>query len=441
MQRGEYRILCLGESTTQGQYPPFLEKALNQRNIGIKFSVIDKGLNGTNTWVIVSRLESYLDTYHPDMVITMMGINDAGPHMPYEPVSDSKAINFLKSFRIYKLTRLLWLHIVSRLGERKSYKLSNYTTLLKPSLRKSELQQVVAEKNNVLLSEESTKLKKAIELNPRGEGAYVGLGWLYKIQGKLSEAEESFKKAIELNPRGEGAYFELGWLYREQGKRSESEESFKKAIEINSKGEWAYIGLGRLYHEQGKLSEAEELFKKAIELNPRGEVAYFELGWLYHEQGKLSEAEELFKKAIELNPGSDRLYGALEVLYTEKGNMELARKYGKEARDLGLSYYVPNTTSDYHKLKTVLDKRGITYVCVQYPIRNLEPLKKIFQGNDKGIIFVDNERIFRDAVAKDSHQNYFRDMFGGEFGHCTEKGNRLLAENIANVILKEVFGK
>jgi hypothetical protein len=28
-QRGAYRILCLGESTTQGQYPQFLEQALS----------------------------------------------------------------------------------------------------------------------------------------------------------------------------------------------------------------------------------------------------------------------------------------------------------------------------------------------------------------------------------------------------------------------------
>ncbi|MBU1998045.1 MAG: hypothetical protein ABIG46_08200 [Candidatus Omnitrophota bacterium] len=41
MQRGAYRIMCLGESTTIGQYPRFLENMLNQRNIGIKFSVID----------------------------------------------------------------------------------------------------------------------------------------------------------------------------------------------------------------------------------------------------------------------------------------------------------------------------------------------------------------------------------------------------------------
>ncbi|MCX5702370.1 MAG: hypothetical protein NTW64_05310, partial [Candidatus Omnitrophica bacterium] len=34
-QKGAYRIICLGESTTQNQYPPFLEEILNQRNIGI----------------------------------------------------------------------------------------------------------------------------------------------------------------------------------------------------------------------------------------------------------------------------------------------------------------------------------------------------------------------------------------------------------------------
>ena len=109
--------------------------------------------------------------------------------------------------------------------------------------------------------------------------------------------------------------------------------------------------------------------------------------------------------------------------------------------NLRLNYYIPATVNNYHALKSILDKRGITYVCVQYPMRNIEPLKKLFQGNDEGIIFVDNEKIFRDLVAKEGYQSYFRDAFGGDFGHCTEKGNRLLAENIAKVIVKEVFEK
>jgi len=87
-----------------------------------------------------------------------------------------------------------------------------------------------------------------------------------------------------------------------------------------------------------------------------------------------------------------------------------------------------------------LDKRGIKLVCVQYPMRNVELLKIIFEPG-QGIIFVDNESIFKEAVNKSSYNEYFRDISGGDFGHCTAKGNRLLAGNIASVILKEVFKK
>jgi len=93
-QRGECRIICFGESTTQGQYPAYLEKVLNQRNIGIKFRVIDKGVGGANTGVIVSQLEANLDKYQPDLVVTMMGINDFGTHMPYEAVSHTQTRHF-----------------------------------------------------------------------------------------------------------------------------------------------------------------------------------------------------------------------------------------------------------------------------------------------------------------------------------------------------------
>jgi ABC-type antimicrobial peptide transport system permease subunit len=71
---------------------------------------------------------------------------------------------------------------------------------------------------------------------------------------------------------------------------------------------------------------------------------------------------------------------------------------------------------------------------------SIEPLKKIFEG-EEGISFVDNEEVFKSAVLRDGYCKYFIDIFGGDFGHCTDKGNRLLAENIANVILKEVFHK
>jgi hypothetical protein len=73
-------------------------------------------------------------------------------------------------------------------------------------------------------------------------------------------------------------------------------------------------------------------------------------------------------------------------------------------------------------------------------VRSVEPLKKML-GNDAGIIFVDNENLFKEALQKASYKEYFKDMLAGDFGHCTDKGNRILAQNIAGAIFKEVFGK
>ncbi len=126
----------------------------------------------------------------------------------------------------------------------------------------------------------------------------------------------------------------------------------------------------------------------------------------------------------------------MRSLYEEMGRSELAKEYAKKVNN-----YTPVTVNNYRKLKEILDRKGIKLVCVQYPMRNIKPLKKIFEDDSKGVVFVDNERIFRDLVKQDGSRIYFRDMFGGDFGHCTEKGNRLLAGNIANVILKEIFGK
>ncbi|NQS90464.1 tetratricopeptide repeat protein [Patescibacteria group bacterium] len=438
-QKSTYRILCLGESTTQGQYPQFLEQVLNQHNIGVRFSVVDKGMGSTNTPKILSQVESYLNEYHPDTVVTMMGINDEGEHIPFEVVTTSKGMLLIRSFRAYKLTRLLWLHILTKAKEVGFYKPNEdrrSSGKVQTYLPEIGLKEDYAES---ILTEDS--FKKAIELNPKNDNAYVGLGWLYKDQGKLVESEQAFKKATELNPKNDSAYVGLlGQVYRDQVKYPEAELVFKKAIELNPKNDNAYVGLGWIYRGQGKFSQAEDSFKKAIGFNPKNYLAYAELGWLYRDQGKFSPAEDSFKKAMGLNPKNDNAYRAILGLYEEIGKPELAKEYAKKVNASRLKYYSSITVNSYHKLKAILDKRGIKLVCAQYPMRSMQPLKKIFE-RDEGIIFVDNESVFKEALRKSGYQEYFSDMFGGDFGHCTQKGNRLLAQNIADTILKEIFGK
>jgi tetratricopeptide (TPR) repeat protein len=436
--------MCLGESTTQGQYPPFLEEILNQRNIGIKFSVIDKGIGGTNTEVILSELEANLDKYRPDMVVTMMGCNDGRGIMYYKDIPEANTMIF-KHCRVYRFMRLIYMHILNKLKKEGIYGLNDSSLNRKTKSDSKGYKQDAGvkgfyQKNKEI--EEEQVLKKAIELNPNDDSAYIKLGGLYKEQGKFAESEQTLKKAIELNPNNDYAYQELGWFYKDQGKFAESEQALKKAIELNPNNDSAYTGLAWLYKDFEKFAESEQAFKKAIELNPKNDSAYIKLGWLYMAQWKLAESEQAFKKAIELDPDNECLYGSLAIIYCDMGNNKLSKIYAEKANSLRDKYYNSITVNNYHMLKQILDKRKIKLVSVQYPMLNIGPLKKIFKEETEGsIIFVDNEKIFKDAIIKEGYREYFRDMFGGDFGHCTNKGNRLLAENIAQIILKEVFKK
>jgi tetratricopeptide (TPR) repeat protein len=416
-QKGAYRILCLGESTTQGQYPHLLEQVLNQRNIGVRFSVIDKGQGGANTDFILSRIESYLAEYHPGMVVAMMGINDNGVKY-YQGMPESDTWLF-RHCRVYRFVRMHFMH------------------MLEPT--SSHL-------NGGRTSKSERSLKKGATFHPRNDMAYVESGRLYIAQGKFSQAEDAFKKAIEINPLNARAYIGLGRLYRKQGAFSQAEASFKKAIAIYPRSDKAYEGLGELYMNYGMLSQAEEALTKAFEINPGNEFTLIELGSLYRDQGELAQAENLFKKAIGINfemgteRMNERILRALASLYEEMGKPELTKKYTEMAHQMGSEDNAAVTVKNYLTLKEILDRKGIKLVCVQYPMRNLASLKRIFE-KDKNVIFVDNERLFKDAVKQSSYNDYFIDIFAGDFGHCNRKGNQLLAHNIADALLREVFNK
>ncbi|MFH1397340.1 MAG: tetratricopeptide repeat protein [Candidatus Omnitrophota bacterium] len=596
-QKGVYRILCLGESTTavggEDSYPNQLESILNQRKAGIRFSVINNGVPGIISSLILARLNDDLDKYKPDMVIAMMGINDSGVHMLRETIFKSKSMQFLSLFKTYKLARMIRLHFVTKINEKKIYQrkvddreieqdnFSNSEYKLKKAIEINpdddraylelgrlnyiyyrdkvvakdipaiyeaiglqdalayiDLGYVYMEKNDISAAERS--FLKALELNPRDDIAYTGLGcvylnkndipaakasfiraselnpknyfayielaWLCEEQGRLADAEELLNKAIEANPYDDEAYVSLGmlvifrgdfgyarklfkkarylnsdntgavkglglinndlgpnksinkkpkmsrrdkWEYIESyklwrlikaNKISLAEESIKKAITLNGRNSYAYFELGMIYKDRGNILEAEEAFKKVIELYPKEPQAYMELGWLFVRKEDFIKAEEFFRKAAETDPNNDKAYGALVTIAKEVNDFDTIEKYHKKADDLRFKYYNPVTITNYRKLAAVLEKRKIKLVCVQYPVRGIKSLKSIFIGQND-VIFVDNEEIFKKALLKGSYNEYFTDMFGGDFGHCTTKGNKLLAENIANIILKKVFNK
>lgn len=384
-KKSAYRILCLGESTTavggEDSYPSQLENILNRSNTDVQFCVINKGMPAANSTVIVNLLEEYLVRYNPHMVIAMMGVNDLLAGQGNEFFSPVKKVTFFTELKTYKLARILWLRI--------------------------------------------TKSPDSLERYPR----------------TYQELENNHRKTIEMHPGDQKAYIYLGRCYMDDSQYNRAETFFKKAIEINPANNEPYLNLGQCYRNQSRYDEAEAMFKKALAIKPEDINGYIDLAWCYELQAKHEQAEELFRKIKLMSPKSEKIFGKLAVYHQEQGRYNLADEYFKIAARLRSVSQNPMTRTNYRRLKQLVTQKGIKLVCAQYPMRDAGPLKEMLKPYGAGVVIVDNEKVFKDALTKCKYREYFTDDFGGEFGHGTSLGNRILAENIANCVLNNFFDR
>ena len=276
---------------------------------------------------------------------------------------------------------------------------------------------------------------------------YLERGRDLQSQGRYSEAQELYKKSIALDINNPVPYVDLAWCYDEQGRTLDAEQAFRKATAVKPKDYSIYIELGQFYQDHKRYLEAEAALKKALEASSDNDTVYISLGWCYGEQGKYLQAQEAFAKAIELRPQAKIGYTELaQYYYTDKDlypqTEEMLAKalahFNKVRKVTG--DYNEGTRRNYNRLREVLSRKGVKLVCMQYAMRPLGPLKDMLDSRE-GIIFVDNEAVFKEALKDGRYEDYFIDRFAGDFGHCTPPGNKIIADNVADVLWKEYFSE
>jgi len=171
------------------------------------------------------------------------------------------------------------------------------------------------------------------------------------------------------------------------------------------------------------------------------ELALYDLlGRCYVIQDKAKEVENLYTQALHKYPEEDRLHASFALFYLDRGDVQKAKRYFTSANKLRRHYVNAVTHYNYAKLKKMVLDRGVQLVCVQYPLRSVTPLKQMLRPY-AGTVFVDNESLFKSAVEREGYDAFFKDNFAGDFGHCTEKGNRMLAQNIFQTLQKRYFNE
>ncbi|MBT3194448.1 MAG: hypothetical protein HN341_18025 [Verrucomicrobia bacterium] len=432
----DWRILCVGESTTalggDHSYPACLERQLNRQLSPQRCAVVNGGVPGTSSGPIVRRLEAQLDEFKPDVLAVMMGVND-GEHelTPFmgQPLDDSR--HWTRKLRVVRLARLA----AGTFGFAK--------------------------------------------IRLRAEGARVKRGtadWHYESgralqeQRLYAEAIAEFRKVLAIQPKhkkaaGQIAASELE-MERDNTREwpgSEDREAMHDLPKDASLWEAAWLSHGQRQHDAGHYDDAILSYFRVIsrtsptcdvsqalatlatkggspKLGDGYEASFMALGLLVDSclcSHRKADAHLILENLSSTYPHNPNIARLMYTFYARQGSDRDAARWQAEAQHRShQSKGRPATQDNFGRLCTIAHQRHIPVVFVQYPARAADDLKAMVSPVACGRIgYVSNEEPFRSIVLEGRQEEVFSDMFAGDFGHCTDLGNSMLASNIATVVL------
>jgi tetratricopeptide (TPR) repeat protein len=495
----DIRVLCVGESTTEvGGYPRLLEEILDGAGSGRSYSVFNLGRSGEDSTTILAELPDNLDRLRPHVVVAMMGANDpvrtaddrrlqgTRRAVPDRGLSDRGALS--RHLRTARLAELLWFSVVedgglATAGEgggdwaytgpgdgAPAYRGDSAAgSGVRPPARPSD---VLSASTGEFLDE---LLPALLEREPTEARVPVEAALALESRGDDAGALTSYMEVTDREPGGALAPFAAGRVLCRTGSCADAEEYLARAVEREPAFGCGYVALGVCFDGAGRFEAADRAYARALvlrrglpfvvddpDLRTRLAALYAVPGrehmlydWLeepvsgrgnpsdprhdieridvLEASGRHEELAEVFTGILAGDPTLE-VVNRIARYHREHGQPE--RQAEVAARALAVSQLQDRsvTRSSYLRMQEILDTRGIQLVVVQYPTRPLTPLVELVDWNGD-VAFVDNEALFRDALAEEPYETLFWDACFGDFGHTTERGSRLLAGNVARVIL------
>ncbi|MDD2524585.1 MAG: hypothetical protein PHT81_07060, partial [Endomicrobiaceae bacterium] len=354
--------------------------------------VIDCGVPGTNVENIASRIDEQIRMYDPNIVISMMGANDAK----------------LKSTPIYKKYKLKTVELFM---------------LIKRHIESLAAEKLYADGNNTDYSalvddyfqtgKNPVRLIKIVENNPNDINAIEGLISIYRTRREYANVEKYAGMFLTNHPDVTNMFilFMLTDVYIQQKKYNLADNLILSILisdKINEEQKNEYLS---------KVVESYISFSTIDEL-----TRYYNL--LVDNKIQTIILDDLYKY-LKKNKASVKYY-------------TYANRYSKIGQ-------VPDFDTEEIKksyllfAQKLIDK-NIVYICMGYPTISIETFRNFFKNtklNDK-IIFISNENNFKEKLETMPYYELFVDNFGGTFGHCTNFGNTLIAENVGKKIIEIV---
>jgi len=511
---GAARVLCVGESTTalggDSAYPAQLEQVLQERRPDREFRVINVGVGGADTALLVSQLPRNLELYRPHLVVAMMGFNDTvGTRAPGVPQWDQTLPDigmaledrkgFPYSLKTYRLAELLWFSVARELDDGTGADLASspdlpvgpppvqlsappagvvegphryYVDLGRPELltdarraaargdregaealfREATRDEAIAVRALVEwgaflegtgdLEGAEARFEDALQRDPAAGFALFGRGRIAAERGDCPGAAALFSRAAAADPRCGHGHVAAGLCYLEAGDEERAHAAFtdallfKRALVPVLQHYDEAVAYARFYRVEGHSGEVFDMLAQFEGGNPQDENGFVVRINLFEALGREDRIDFLATQ-VQQSPPSDIVALRLAQHYRDRGDEVQATRFLTLARAAQGAETSPMTRESYATMQELLSQHGIPLIAVQYANRPVAPLQSMIEWHDD-VVFVDNEAVFREALAEHGYDALFWDHCFGDLGHGTALGNRILAENVATTVLQVV---
>jgi tetratricopeptide (TPR) repeat protein len=156
--------------------------------------------------------------------------------------------------------------------------------------------------------------RKALELDPKLEEAYLNMAFCLGKIRRVNEAAETLREVLRINPNFVEARYNLGTLYLRMSRYADAAEELTKVVQARPYMAEARHNLGMALYRMNRFSEAEREFEEVLRMRPKWDEAHYNLGLTYLRLGKQDKALSEFQETLNINPSHLKAKEALESI-------------------------------------------------------------------------------------------------------------------------------
>ncbi|MBD3887016.1 tetratricopeptide repeat protein [Phormidium tenue FACHB-886] len=160
---------------------------------------------------------------------------------------------------------------------------------------------------------------------------YRQLGIRYRDQGLLPEAVSALRKAVALDSSNRTGRVNLGWTLHLAGRDREAAEVLQETILLDPFHVQTFNALGIVYLVNDDLASAALTHTWATVLEPDNEIAHYNLSLAYERLAEYEWASAAARRAAALEPENPHVWVALAIAYQGQGADKQAQQAYQQA--------------------------------------------------------------------------------------------------------------